>query len=983
MVSEEKRIVDLLNHFEDVYVPIVNHSLQSKSVFLQSLRILFAMANLGDPKPLLREFTGSQGFINAPFFNQRKSDGVNVLDLVDWERDEAALQAALTFFSHKCYILVSVDKQDEDNKCSHFFEFWEDGRKRIVEDKLDSLNDLYNNRTLVLTKQFADGKSDYVLLYSFLRLDFYVEFLFRQVKAAKNKDEKSHLKRLYLELFQFVFGRLREIDCQAQSLSERLSDTPTAIFVLGITGVGKSHILNLMNKTQCFTVSNDDMRSKTFFPQAFSKRDFIYVDLPGIKDTRDREIALLNSIMLSSLYRSFPKSVTVLTFDFNAFKTSGRGSEIRDVYDFLKTFFVCKEASVGNDDDELDDISDEISCLEIPEEIKKSIVVVINRFDGNREKLDELRSRLRKTFGIDEDRMIAISKSTGKNSNTIKEERRTLKRIIKETESTDMMDEDKQACQKHEAQFQVVLLEEFKSIMPEYSKYVLESMLDEAPDTIIQWHKTIKDLYRYTIFEGLDEYAKKFVGIAVAMIEKNDGFRESLFQIENVKEVFDSRDTVEKKTERLEALKKALNEYTKQKNRLEKEIKQHGTNDLRASKKHELETKIFSTKSNIKILETEIASNHMINKGKSSAEAWIQKVMSKPPGVVIKYHNNYKLLHVIAQYNLSNKVIDVKNHSGALKMAQMLQDCETVDKHNPFHVAALYGSWVVFEKYVEVLWDASNDREDFLKRFVSMIERIDRTRNSVLHLAAQGRQVEIIQLIFKFLTPSDLPGELGKRWAEKRKELCLRTGSSRPKYYPLHKLCERDCITDEEKERVRKCMKILLDHGSTKSLLADPGDEATSKTVLCYACERISDQFVELLIEYLKQSQSSHRIRDIVNHDTREGNEISNTPLYYTFKKTRPDNNEIQRAKNIARLLVKNGADVELVVRKNKTKMLDLGQKNGYLTSDEVHELADISRKRGNLVRDESLQQNMRRRRRQDSDAGTRTHRSNRPRKAT
>ncbi|EKX52793.1 hypothetical protein GUITHDRAFT_101244 [Guillardia theta CCMP2712] len=979
MVSEEERIVDLLNHFEDVYVPMVSHSLQSKSVFLQSLRNLFAMANLGDPKPLLREFTGSQGFINAPFFNQRRSDSVKVLDLVDWERDEAALQAALTFFSRQCNILVSVDKQDEDNNCCHFFEFWKDGRKTIVEDKLDSLNDLYNNRTLVLTKQFADGKSDYVLLYSFLRLDFYVEFLFRQVKAAKNKDEKSHLKRLYLELFQFVFGRLREIDCQAQSLSERLSDTPTAIFVLGITGVGKSHILNLMNKTPCFTVSNDDMSSKTFLPQAFSKRDFIYVDLPGIKDTRDREIALLNSIMLSSLYRSFPKSVTVLTFDFNAFQTSGRGSEIRHVYDFLKTFFVCKEANVGNDDDELDDISDEISCLEIPEKIKKSIVVVINRYDGNREKLDELRSRLHQKFGIDEDKMIAISKSTDENSDTIKEERRALKRIIKETESTDMMDEDEQACQKHEAQFQVVVLEEFKSIMPEYRQYVLESMLDEAPDTIIQWHKTIKDLYRYTIFEGLDEFAKKFVGIVVAMIEKNDGLRESLFQIENVKEVFDSRDTVEKKTERLEALKKALDENTKQKNRLERR-----SNNMEPTISEPLKSMslrpIFSTKSNIKILEAEIASNHMINKGKSSAEAWIKKAMSNPSGVQ-KYHKNYKLLHVIAQYNLLNKAIDVKIKSGAATMAQMLQDCETADKHNPFHVAALYGSSVVFEQYVEVLWEASNDREDFLKRFVSMIERIDRTRNSVLHLAAQGRQVEIIQLIFKFLTPSDLPGELGKRWAEKRKELCLRTGSSRPKYYPLHKLCERDCITDEEKERVRKCMKMLLDHGSIKSLLADPGDEATSKTVLCYACERISDQFVELLIEYLKQSQASDRIRDIVNHDTREGNERSNTPLYYTFKKTRPDSIEIQRAKNIARLLVKNGADVELAVRKNKTKMLDLGQKNGYLTSDEVHELADISRKRGNLVRDESLQQNMRRRR-QDSDAGTRTHRSNRQRKA-
>eukprot|EP00960_Hanusia_phi_P075711 768458-Hanusia_phi.AAC.1 len=917
--EDKGEIVNLLNCFQDVHVPYLNQSFQKEqSVFAQSLKILFAVANLGDYREELRKFTLSKEFSDVPFFKKR-SMILDLLELPEWEGDDAAQEAALIHFSRQYNIIMKVETENDMH-----LEFWSGGRRRHRSREFKNFevfrdwmvrkrHNPYDKHTLVFNlRKHASSKS--VLCHAFLRLDFYVKYLFMKVEdSCSRKDENSNYRRYYLELFQFVFDRLESI---RKTAGDVLSEGITAVFLLGVTGVGKSCILNLLNDTSEFTVGNDALNSQTFFPQALGKGDQLLFDLPGIKDTRDPEIALLNSIILSSLYRSFDRSVSVLTFDYNAFKFSGRGNEIRDVHNFVNQFFVCTEGySVSG-----------IKSIQIPENIKNTIVIVINRFDGNEDGLKDIQSKLKEIFGIDESRMIAILDDGGDSQKIDKSQIPKLASMIRKlaAESSSMNEDSyEQAQLAHEASFQVVLLDEFKHIVPEYSKYVLKTMLEEAPDTIVQWHGVLKDLYSLCQFANWAKVEGKLIETAVEMIEKNEELRNSLFRINGVKAALDSRESVETKQNRLAMTENLQKECVKQENQVKKEMIRQGQRNRQQNteKLKQLQTRKKELALEIEQIKNDLNRVQEVKKGRETAEDWVKETVRSIKAtdeVVMRYSGHrYTVLHVIAQYNFFNLMDEIQALVGIDLLEKLLYDDDTEGKQTPLHVAVSYGSSTVFK------------------------QRKDSRQNSVLHLAAQERQVDIISDIFLALSH--------ERWAERRRRLCLKTGGSGNKYFPLHMLCVRDCTSVEDKTRMDQCMEILLRHANFTSdwWKEDPN----AKTLLKFACEKFSDYFLERLFHYLEKLSTfdSKVIPLMVNYNDLGGKLAGNckeyTPLYWLFRKRNPDSNEVESARNIVNLLVDHGADPSVTARKDKTTILSLAVKNKYLTNIEAELLTRRIRK--------------------------------------
>eukprot|EP00960_Hanusia_phi_P061441 764849-Hanusia_phi.AAC.2 len=728
--EDEQEIVNLLNYFEDIEVPYLNPSSQTEqSVFAQSLKILCSVANCGDYREKLRKFTLSKEFSNVPFFKERLKS-VDLLELPEWEREKAALNAALIHFSREYQIIVKVESE-EDN--THL-EFWTGGRRKCESRQFRTFEQLrkwvvrkglnpFDKHTLVFNLSRSDSSKS-VLCHAFLRLDFYIKHLFFKVEDSGSRgDENSNYRRYYLELFQFALDRLERIKQSASA--EWVQDT-TAIFLLGITGVGKSRILNLITNTSEFTVGDEALNSQTFFPSAFRQEDDqLFFDLPGIKDTRDPEISLLNSIILSSLYRSFRYSVSVLTLDYKAFKHSGRGNEIRDIRNFLHKFFMCKEGNTVEG----------VKSILIPEKLRKKILIAINRFDGDEEGLKRLRSRLNEIFGVDEDRMFAIPAHTGDDQETDQDQIQKLRGMIRKLtdERTPMEDDSSDQTQlEHETGFQVVLLDEFKGTVPEYSEYVLKKMLEETPDTIVRWHKVLKDLYSRCLYRK-----ESWQMVEGKLIEKA--------VIDGLKIALDSRESAETKQKRLVDLENQRKELVKLKNQFAKDLKKKpGLRD----KSHNTE-KLKDFERRIKVFELEIQQVreqlddiHEVKDGREKAEVWVNETMRsmKDMDEVMRYSGNkYSVLHVIAQHNFFSTMDEIENVVGVDQLEKLLYDDKTEGKQNPLHVAVSYGSHTVFKNFISIQEKISCDEDDFSKKFVSLLERKDSHQNTVLHLAAQGQ----------------------------------------------------------------------------------------------------------------------------------------------------------------------------------------------------------------------------------------------------
>ncbi len=166
--------------------------------------------------------------------------------------------------------------------------------------------------------------------------------------SLKKKTTKSDSINQFKEKFTKIL-----VDYMNQNNNKAFDITKgkDIIVVLGNTGAGKSTLLNLLignelkidghkyvcknNEHEAFKIGHEIVNSKTLFPKIVEIEDKIYVDLPGLCDSRGEEVDFMNAVCIKNILTK-AKSVKFLLFTTEAAFAESRGQSFKQLLNKIK-----------------------------------------------------------------------------------------------------------------------------------------------------------------------------------------------------------------------------------------------------------------------------------------------------------------------------------------------------------------------------------------------------------------------------------------------------------------------------------------------------------------------------------------------------------------------------------------------------------------------------------------------------------------------
>lgn len=236
------------------------------------------------------------------------------------------------------------------------------------------------------------------MITNFLSILFVATFLNRNVySTSENRKLSIEIKRdgktIKQDLIEFIFERMDDLN-KTSSIQNK------AIMVLGMTGTGKSTLVNYLNGLSLvcakknmrwvlelendnssfsneFAKIGNNVHSQTFLPAGYTPqgKDFTYIDNPGFKDTNGLPIEILNGYFREKITLNVNDLKFLLLLTDNDLR-NGKGNEFRESIKAFSNF-------IGAFDYDFNGLG--------PDDLSKSIGLVITKVDNDGETDHEVR----------------------------------------------------------------------------------------------------------------------------------------------------------------------------------------------------------------------------------------------------------------------------------------------------------------------------------------------------------------------------------------------------------------------------------------------------------------------------------------------------------------------------------------------------------------------------------------------------------------